>query len=124
MLHDTMLEAAEILLSMQKRPAFVKNNFVQRVSERDPQKYAKSKKRYLLQRRKNKKKIQKKRPRKKCLHGRQEYYCRECGGRGICYHGRQKSICLPCRGNGICEHLKVRSRCKKCEGKLLRKHKK
>jgi hypothetical protein len=26
----------------------------------------------------------------KCKHGRETYYCKECGGKGICQHGRRR----------------------------------
>ena len=32
-----------------------------------------------------------------CPHGRQRYYCKECGGSGICEHGRVRSKCKECR---------------------------
>ena len=50
-----------------------------------------------------------------CEHGRQRYYCKECGGPGICEHGRQRSTCKECGGPGICEHGRQRSRCKECK---------
>ena len=39
-----------------------------------------------------------------CSHGRQRYFCRECGGGGICEHGRRRSRCKECGGSSICEH--------------------
>ena len=53
---------------------------------------------------------------KKCEHGRERYYCKDCGGSGICKHGRQRSICKDCGGSSICEHGRERSRCKDCGG--------
>ena len=35
---------------------------------------------------------------KKCKHGRQRWYCKECGGGGICEHGRRRSQCKECGG--------------------------
>ena len=32
----------------------------------------------------------------RCPHGRQRYYCKECGGGGICEHGRRRSKCKEC----------------------------
>ena len=51
----------------------------------------------------------------KCPHGRQRYYCKDCGGKGICEHGRQRSRCKECGGASICEHSHVRYRCKECK---------
>ena len=51
-----------------------------------------------------------------CEHGRQRYYCKECGGKGICEHGRKRSECKECGGKGICEHGRERRRCKECKG--------
>ena len=28
-----------------------------------------------------------------CEHGRQRYFCKECGGAGICEHGRRRYVC-------------------------------
>ena len=33
-----------------------------------------------------------------CSHGRQRYFCKECGGGGICEHGRRRSRCKECGG--------------------------
>ena len=38
---------------------------------------------------------------KRCAHGRQKAYCRECGGSAFCVHDKQKAHCPECRG---CEH--------------------
>ena len=54
-----------------------------------------------------------------CPHGRQRYYCKECGGSGFCEHGRVRFTCKECGGAGICEHGRVRSRCKECGGSCL-----
>ena len=54
-----------------------------------------------------------------CIHGRQKYKCKECGGASLCEHGRQKSRCKDCfdlkrKPAGICKHGKERYRCNKC----------
>ena len=59
---------------------------------------------------------------KKCEHGRERYYCKDCGGSGICKHGRQRSICKDCGGSSICEHGRERSRCKECGGGSICEH--
>jgi len=59
---------------------------------------------------------------KKCPHGRQKRYCKECGGSGICEHGRQKSQCKECGGSGICEHGRQKSYCKECGGSGICEH--
>ena len=51
-----------------------------------------------------------------CRHGRQRYFCKECGGGGICEHGRRRSRCKECGGSSICEHGRRRYRCKDCGG--------
>ena len=51
-----------------------------------------------------------------CPHGRQRYFCKECGGSGICEHGRVRSQCKECGGSGLCEHGRQRSKCKECGG--------
>ena len=33
-----------------------------------------------------------------CMHGRQKYFCVECGGAGICVHRKRKHRCKDCRG--------------------------
>ena len=33
-----------------------------------------------------------------CVHVRQRYTCKECGGRGICEHGRHRRFCKDCGG--------------------------
>lgn len=80
--------------------------------------------------------------RKKCTHGREQRYCRECGGAricqhnlrrnrckecggsSICLHGRDKHTCRECKGSAICEHLRHRSRCVDCGGSQICEHKK
>ena len=36
---------------------------------------------------------------KKCKHGRQRWYCKECGGGGICEHGQRRCRCKECGGS-------------------------
>ena len=50
----------------------------------------------------------------RCPHGRQRYFCRECGGGGFCEHGRYRSRCIECGGSGLCEHGRQRSKCSEC----------
>jgi hypothetical protein len=59
---------------------------------------------------------------KKCEHGREKYYCKECGGSGICEHGRQKHKCKDCDGQGICEHGRQKHKCKDCDGQGICEH--
>ena len=56
---------------------------------------------------------------KKCKHGRREYDCKECGGKGICVHGERRTICIRCGGGSICEHREVRQNCKICKAVAL-----
>ena len=35
-----------------------------------------------------------------CPHGRQRYYCKDCGGKGICEHGWQRNRCNECGSGG------------------------
>ena len=58
----------------------------------------------------------------RCPHGRQRYFCRECGGGGFCEHGRSRTRCKECGGSGLCEHGRERSRCKDCGGSGLCEH--
>ena len=37
----------------------------------------------------------------RCPHGRQRYFCKECGGGGICEHGRRRSKCKECGGSSL-----------------------
>src|SRR6266478_650955 len=77
---------------------------------------------------------------KKCPHGRQKYYCADCGGAGfcehgvmrkrckpcggssLCVHGSQRAVCKPCGGSQICEHKHQRSQCKDCGGSQICRH--
>jgi len=58
----------------------------------------------------------------KCTHGKQKYYCVECGGKGMCIHGTQTYYCVECKGNGICDHSKRRNECFICEGSQICEH--
>ena len=58
----------------------------------------------------------------KCPHGREQYYCRECGGKGICQHNRQRKTCRECGGSARCEHDRLRSKCKMCGGASICVH--
>ena len=75
-----------------------------------------------------------KRNRRSCEHGRVQYTCKDCGGKGICNHGivrrscklcrrtpraicehgRQPYVCKECGGKGICEHNRRKAICKEC----------
>ncbi len=61
-------------------------------------------------------KYKKKKPGKKCIHGKRKYVCKDCGGKGICDHGRIKYNCEECGGSGHCPHGKVKFYCKECGG--------
>ena len=54
---------------------------------------------------------------KKCFHGRNKYYCKDCHGSQICPHNHRKSYCKVCNGSSFCEHKRVRYLCKDCGGK-------
>lgn len=56
-----------------------------------------------------------------CMHGKERYRCRECGGGGICDHGKIKSICKDCGGSSVCPHGKLKYRCEDCDGISVRK---
>ncbi len=62
------------------------------------------------------------RVRKRCPHGREHYYCRDCGGGGICEHKRHRSACKECGGISFCEHGRRRSVCKECGGTSICEH--
>ena len=57
-----------------------------------------------------------------CLHGKQKYHCKECGGAGICQHGKQRYYCKECGGSAICEHGKQKYFCKECGGSSICEH--
>ena len=62
-------------------------------------------------------------PSPKCPHGRERYYCVECGGAGICVHKRHRATCVECGGASICEHKRQRSTCIECGGAGICEHK-
>lgn len=54
----------------------------------------------------------------KCKHGKTEYTCVDCNGKGICIHKRNKAYCKECKGSGLCaEHLKCKRACVLCHKK-------
>ena len=55
----------------------------------------------------------------KCIHDKQKYRCKECGGSSICIHNKQKTQCKECRGSSICIHDKYKSICKECGGSSI-----
>jgi hypothetical protein len=59
---------------------------------------------------------------KRCEHGKRQYFCRQCGGRGVCSHGKQKNRCKDCGGASICEHGRLRGICKQCKGASICEH--
>lgn len=63
-----------------------------------------------------------KKPRKQCEHGREPYYCKDCGGLGICTHGRLRKECKACGGSQLCTHGRRRDFCKDCGGSGLCTH--
>jgi len=52
----------------------------------------------------------------KCIHGKNKYFCKECGGSQICIHSKNISKCKECGGSQICIHDKQKSKCKECKG--------
>jgi len=62
--------------------------------------------------------------RKKCIHDKYSYYCKECGGGGICPHDKIRSICKDCKGSSVCEHNKFKQQCMECGGSSICEHKK
>ena len=40
--------------------------------------------------------------RPKCPHGKERYYCKECGGKGICPCGEIRKQCRECNGKAFC----------------------
>lgn len=62
--------------------------------------------------------------RKRCEHGKQKYYCKECGsGKAFCKHGLFKHKCRECKGNSYCCHGKQKRLCGECGGQSLCKQK-
>lgn len=62
--------------------------------------------------------------RKKCIHNKYSFQCKDCKGSQICVHNRQKSICKDCKGSQICIHNKIKSICKDCKGGAICEHNK
>ena len=81
--------------------------------------------------------------RKRCLHGKEKYYCYDCGGKGACAchkrkarckihgghllckpHGIELYYCKRCKGKGICDHGFKKRHCRKCvpQGKPILCH--
>ena len=60
----------------------------------------------------------------KCIHGKQKYFCKECGGSAICEHGKQKAGCKECGGSSFCVHGKRKEICKECGGSAICDHNK
>ena len=60
----------------------------------------------------------------KCIHGRQKSRCRDCGGSEICIHDKFKSTCRECGGGSICIHDKFKSQCRECGGSSICIHNK
>lgn len=61
---------------------------------------------------------------KYCTHGKEKYYCFECGGKGVCKHQIRRSRCKECGGSEICVHGRLRYHCADCSGKGICKHRK
>ena len=59
-----------------------------------------------------------------CPHGKEHYYCADCGGAGICHHGRSSYYCVDCGGAGLCPHNKQKRQCKDCGGAGICQHNK
>ena len=57
-----------------------------------------------------------------CKHGKQRYFCLDCGGKGICTHGIERRNCDECGGSGRCPHGRVKYFCKDCGGKGICEH--
>jgi len=52
-----------------------------------------------------------------CIHGREKYYCRDCGGLSFCIHNKNRKNCRECHGSSLCIHNKQKYGCKDCGGK-------
>jgi hypothetical protein len=59
---------------------------------------------------------------KRCEHGKIQYYCKTCKGGGICEHGRQRCRCRKCGAEYFCEHGRVKRRCGACSGEYNCEH--
>ena len=64
-------------------------------------------------------KIECKKCKYKCVHNRQKYRCRDCGGSAFCIHNIEKSMCRQCGGIAFCIHDKRKSRCRECGGSSI-----
>ena len=64
----------------------------------------------------------KKKVKKKCIHGKQKRYCKECGGSAYCTHGKQKQFCKECGSSAYCTHGQHKAYCKKCKGSAFCTH--
>lgn len=69
-------------------------------------------------------KNKKKNKAKRCEHGKEKYYCKECDGKGLCEHEKRKHFCKNCNGKQICKHGKQRHFCLECNGKQKCEHEK
>lgn len=58
---------------------------------------------------------------KKCTHGKQSYFCKDCGGKGYCIHDKLKHNCHEC-SSSMCKHNKEKYYCKDCGGKGFCEH--
>ena len=56
---------------------------------------------------------------RRCAHGREANYCKQCGGIGLCDHGKRRDKCVACSG---CEHGRLRRECKECGGSSICEH--
>lgn len=53
---------------------------------------------------------------KRCIHNRNKYACKECGGTTFCKHNKQKFNCKECNPESLCIHKKQKASCKECGG--------
>lgn len=58
----------------------------------------------------------------KCIHGKQKYFCIECGNITICEHKKRKYRCKDCKGNQVCIHDHDKYTCKVCNGSRICMH--
>ena len=63
---------------------------------------------------------------KRCPYGKgkNSYYCKDCGGKGICKHGKQKQICRLCDdgGSALCAHGEQKRQCLECHPDKRKEH--
>lgn len=57
-----------------------------------------------------------------CVHHRNRYYCKDCGGDGICEHNIRRNACRSCGGSQVCSHNRIRGTCADCGGSLRCEH--